>query len=232
MDSPAPLQPITEDDIAHFLVNTPGFFERHAGLLASVQLTSPHSQCAISLQERQAELLQRKIRDLELRMAGMLRLGRDNLGIAQRLQDLIADLLRARLASELPALLESGLKSHFGLPQVALRLWGLAPEFDQLDQAHGAGAPLRAWAAALERPYCGPNRGQEALAWLDQPEGAESVALLALRPAPGDKAFGLLVLASHDPQRFQASMETDFLRQLGELAGAALSRLLPDNSSP
>ncbi|MBS0607978.1 MAG: DUF484 domain-containing protein, partial [Proteobacteria bacterium] len=31
--------PITEDDIAHFLANTPGFFERHAELLASVTMS-------------------------------------------------------------------------------------------------------------------------------------------------------------------------------------------------
>ena len=29
--------PITEDDIANFLANTPDFFERHATLLATVQ---------------------------------------------------------------------------------------------------------------------------------------------------------------------------------------------------
>lgn len=232
MDSRPQFQPITEDDIAHFLANTPGFFERHAGLLASVQLTSPHSHRAISLQERQAELLRRKIRDLELRAAGMLRLGHDNGAIAERLLGWALALLRVNSARELPALVEAGLRQHFDLPQVALRLWGLAPAHADLDQAHGAGEPVRAWADALQRPYCGPGAGQEAIAWLDQPEAAASVALLALRPEPGAKAFGLLVLASPDPQRFQLSMETDFLRQLGELAGAALSRLLPDNSPP
>ena len=51
----AAMNPITEDDIANFLVNTPDFFERHAELLSTVKLTSPHSHRAISLQERQAE---------------------------------------------------------------------------------------------------------------------------------------------------------------------------------
>ena len=30
-----PITPITEDDIANFLVNTPDFFERHAALLST-----------------------------------------------------------------------------------------------------------------------------------------------------------------------------------------------------
>lgn len=232
MDSRPQLHPITEDDIAHFLANTPGFFERHAELLASVRLTSPHSRRAISLQERQAELLRRKIHDLELRAAGMLRLGRDNEAIAERLQGWTLALLRTNCTRELPTLVEAGLKGRFDLPQVALRLWDLAPAYADLDLAQGVDERLRAWADALQRPYCGPCAGQQAITWLEQPDAAASVALLALRPARGRKAFGLLLLASPDPQRFQLSMETDFLRQLGDLAGAALSRLLPDNRPP
>ena len=38
--------PITEDDIANYLGNTPDFFERHAELLAAVHLSSPHSNRA------------------------------------------------------------------------------------------------------------------------------------------------------------------------------------------
>jgi len=55
--------PITEDDIANYLANTPDFFERHAEMLAAVQLTSPHSQRAVSLQERQANMLRDKIKN-------------------------------------------------------------------------------------------------------------------------------------------------------------------------
>ncbi|MDD2730437.1 DUF484 family protein [Malikia sp.] len=232
MDSGTQFQPITEDDIAYFLVNTPGFFERHAELLASVQLGSPHGGRAISLQERQVELLRRKIHDLEFKMADMLRLGRDNVVIADRLLGWTQALLHAHSDRDLPDLLQAELKTRFQLTQVALRLWGLAPEFASLDQAHGASESERASAAALQQPYCGAHLGQEPVAWLDQPEAAASIALLPLRAEAGAPVFGLLVLASSDPQRFQPSMETDFLRHLGELAGAALSRLLPDNSSP
>jgi uncharacterized protein YigA (DUF484 family) len=40
-------------------------------------------------------------------------------------------------------------------------------------------------------------------------------------------AFGLLVLASPDPTRYTADMGTDFLARIGEVASAALTRLLP-----
>ena len=38
-------------------------------------------------------------------------------------------------------------------------------------------------------------------------------------------AVGLLVLGSPDPQRFDATMGTEFLTRLAELASAALMRL-------
>ena len=43
-----PIAPVTEGDIAEFLLQSPDFFERHAEVLAHVQLTSPHSQRAVS----------------------------------------------------------------------------------------------------------------------------------------------------------------------------------------
>ena len=62
------IQGITETDIANYLANSPGFFERHAELLASVQLSHPHGQRAVSLQERQAEMLREKIKGLEFKI--------------------------------------------------------------------------------------------------------------------------------------------------------------------
>ena len=81
-----PMNPITEDDIANYLANSPAFFERHAELLASVLLTSPHGNRAVSLQERQAEMLREKIRGLELKGAEMIRHGHENTAIADKLQ--------------------------------------------------------------------------------------------------------------------------------------------------
>ena len=43
--------------VAEWLKATPGFFDRHADLLAEVQLKSPHGDRAISLQEKQLGVL-------------------------------------------------------------------------------------------------------------------------------------------------------------------------------
>ena len=56
---------------------------------------------------------------------------------------------------------------------------------------------------------------------------AASLALIPLRDAqkPQSPAFGLLVLASPDANRYQDDMATDYLEHIGKMASAALSRL-------
>src|SRR3982750_2954757 len=93
---------ITESDIAEYLANTPGFFERHAELLASVQLTSPHGQRAVSLQERQMEMLRERIKGLERKIVEMIRNGQENVAIADRLHRWTRTLLLSVEAAALP----------------------------------------------------------------------------------------------------------------------------------
>ena len=76
-----------------------------------------------------------------------------------------------------------------------------------------------------ERALWRGQSGGEAAGWLDEPESLRSLALIALREAPGARAFGLLVIGSPDAQRFGRDMQVDFLMRMGQLASAALVRL-------
>ena len=216
---------ITEDDIANFLANTPDFFERHAELLATVQLSSGHGSRAVSLQERQAGMLREKIKGLETRMVEMIRHGHDNQAIADKLHAWTRQLLQTLQARDVPAAVVQGIISGFQVPQAAMRVWSVNSVF--LDEGFTAGASddVKTFAASLDAPYCGVNSGFEAVNWLAEPSLAVSVALIPLRADAASPVSGLLVLASPDAERFDADMGTDFLQTLGGLAGAALSRL-------
>ena len=117
------MNPITEDDIANFLVNTPDFFNRHAELLAAVRLTSPHGQRAVSLQERQAEMLREKIRALELRMMDLMRHGTENEVLVERQQRWVKTLLMTTNARDLPHTIADQIQHDFMVPQVAIKVW-------------------------------------------------------------------------------------------------------------
>lgn len=218
---------ITESDIASFLVETPGFFERHAELLASIQLTSPHGQRAVSLQERQMEMLREKVKGLELRIVEMIRHGQDNAAIADRLYRWTRAILLTQNPSDLPEVMVRELKHEFMVPRAALRVWGAADPFAALRFAQGASDDLRTFAASLTLPYCGVNSGFEACNWLEDPATVASVAMIPLRRGSSPGAFGLLVLGSPDATRYSADMGTEFLARIGEIASAGLSRLLP-----
>ena len=231
------MNPITEDDIANYLANTPDFFERHAQLLGAVQLTSPHGNRAVSLQERQAEMLREKIKALEHRVMDMVRHGNENAIIADKLQRWARNLLLVRASRALPATIAAEIRTQFMVPQVAIKVWDVDNRYGGEAFAEGVSQDAKSLASSLTEPYCGVNSGFEAVNWLDDTATALSLALIPLRDSVAGTAgaggsitnlppaFGMLVLASPDPQRFQGGMGTDFLERIAELASAALSRL-------
>jgi uncharacterized protein len=221
---------ITESDIADFLVNTPGFFERHAELLAAIQITSPHGQRAVSLQERQMEMLRDKHKGLEQRIVEMIRHGQENVAIADKLHKWTRAIMLTTNPGDLPAVLVNELKHQFMIPQAAIRVWGGAEAFNMLGFAKAVSDDARSFASSLSLPYCGINSGFEAASWLEDARLVQSMALIPLRsglPDAGPEAFGMLVLASPDPTRYSADMGTEFLARIGEIASAGLARLLP-----
>ena len=221
------VQGITEADIANYLANTPGFFERHAELLSSVQLTSPHGQRAVSLQERQMEMLRDRIKGLELKIVEMIRNGQENLNIADRLHRWTRTLLVTAHLGDLPQIAVDELKHQFLIPQAAIRLWGADEIYAGRAFAKPVSDDARSFAGSLSLPYCGVNAGFEAARWLDDPAAVMSIAMLPLRHGAEPNAFGLLVLGSPDPTRYSADMGTEFLMRIADIAGAAMSRLLP-----
>jgi uncharacterized protein YigA (DUF484 family) len=213
--------------IAQYLVDHPQFFEEYAGLLGEVKLSSPLTGRAVSLQERQMEVMRDKYRTLELRMAELIRHAEDNAAIANRFHGWTRQLLQAGAPGEAPAAMPravvDGLVQHFVVPHATLRLWDLAPAHAAGWYASGVSDDVRLFANGLRAPYCGLNRDFEAVRWLEDSAGVRSTVLVPLRAA--GSAFGLLVLGSPDPERFSAGMGTDFLVHIGETASAALAPL-------
>lgn len=225
MSNATGVQGITETDIANYLANTPGFFERHAELLSSIQLTSPHGPRAVSLQERQMDLLRERLKGFEHKIMEMIRHGQENAAIADRLHRYTRSLLTTTDAAALPDVLVRELMHQFLIPQAGIRVWGAAAEHAALPFAREVSADARSFASSLSLPYCGANAGFEAATWLDDPSTIASLALIPLRHGSSTDAFGLLVLGSPDPTRFAADMGTDFLMRIGEISSAGLSRL-------
>ncbi len=225
------VQGITEADIANCLAHTPGSFERPAELLATIRPASPHGTRAVSLQERQMDMLRERIKGLEHKIIEMIRAGQENVAIADRLHRWTRSLMLTADARDLPQVLVDQVKHQFMVPQAAVRLWGVDQAYADMPQAQGASEEARSLAQSLSLPFCGLNTGGDVVKWLEDAHTVASMAMIPLRHGAGEGCFGLLVLGSPDPTRYGADMGTDFLMRIGELASAALSRLLPSQAS-
>jgi uncharacterized protein YigA (DUF484 family) len=238
---------MNDREVAEYLLANPEFFAEHAEMLATIRLANPHGKSAVSLQERQMEMLRDKNKHLERRLAELLRYGHENDSIASKFNRWTIRVMGERDPYALPRTISNGLHDIFDVPQAALRVWDVAEPYTQAEFARHVGEEVRIFANSLTTPYCGANTGFEAAQWLvpavasvsddasaggpgESAHATESIALLALRDPEGKEeapTFGLLVMGSADPRRFHDGMATDFLTQIAALASAALSRLLP-----
>ena len=81
------MTPLTHpDQIAQYLLDHPSFFEAYPDLLASLAVPSPHGQRAVSLVERQVDILRERNKQFELKLAELVHHGRENDAIADKLQ--------------------------------------------------------------------------------------------------------------------------------------------------
>ncbi|HEU0203422.1 MAG TPA: DUF484 family protein [Burkholderiaceae bacterium] len=217
------------DDIARYLTEHPEFFDEHPDVLGALSIPHPQNGAAISLMERQSLVLRDRIRQLEGRMAELLRHGEENDVIADKVVRWARALLMQADAAHLPDVAVGELKEIFSVPFCAVRVWDVAPDYADLPCAVPVGEDVVRLANSMGAPFCGSNVGFEAAQWMNEGDAAviQSLAMLPLRVGASAAAFGLLVLGSPDKDRFQITMGTAFLSRIAELASAALARLRP-----
>lgn len=212
--------------VAQYLADHPHFFEEHASLLGDIKLSSPLTGRAVSLQERQMEVMREKYKLLELRLAELSRNALENATIANRFHSWNQTLLRERNPAGMAAAVADGLKKSFNVPAATLRLFNVAQQYAGEWFAADTSEDARLFANSLLEPYCGLNNDFEAVRWLDDADTIKSTVILALRtPGTREPAFGLLIMGSPDPERFTALMATDFLVHIAETASVALAPL-------
>ena len=211
--------------VADFLQLHPEFFQQHPELLTGLKLTTSLGGRTVSLQERQVEVLRDKIRQLELKLATLMRNAGSNDVIMSNFHQWVLRLLSDDENRDLPASLLGAMKESFNVPAATLRLWNTKSEYADewfiVDDEE-----IRAFADAQQQPLCGPAAGKPGVLWLDDAASMQSAALLPLRKPGEERSFGLLVLGSPDAQRFSSELATDILVRIGETASARLQYLI------
>jgi uncharacterized protein len=219
-----------EESIASYLQRHPEFFERHQAVLARLKLPHARGGAAISLVERQIEVLREKQAALEGKLAELVRVARANDAIAERLHRFTRRLLRVVPREEAIALIEAGLREDFDAFHAALVLIGThgdpdAPRFVRTVPADDPNLKSFESLFASGKPRCGQARDSQR-EFLFGPEGLE-LGSVALVPLGQKGSIGLLALGSADRDRFHPGMSTEFLARMAELVADSLSSCPP-----
>jgi uncharacterized protein YigA (DUF484 family) len=189
-----------------------------------MHLPNPHGSGTVSLAERQQVAQREKIHQIERKYNELLRFGIENDEKSIKIHNLTLALLNANILTEITEALNNSLQNEFGISSSKIMLWAEPKNtedlslsiFDEVDESS------RNWAEALIEPYCGklPN---EDLVSIKTNDNAKSYAMTALEIGT---PVGLLVMASDDEKRFYPEMGTVFVKRIGELISAALTRFV------
>ena len=232
MTSTLPATEIATDEapqrVADYLAQDPAFFERHPELLELLVLPHSRGGAAVSLIERQVEVLRDKNLALETRLNTLVHVARANEALVGKIHKLTRRLLTTTDRQSVINQLRQSLTEDFQLPDSALLLFGLGAVDLAIDRFVGVIDAKDPGLATFEsllshgKPRCGPIRDAQR----DFLFGSESshIQSAALLPLGGARPFGLLAIGSPDAKHFNPGMSTEFLAHIGELASDALAR--------
>nr|ART38769.1 G472 [uncultured bacterium] len=206
------------DQVAAYLLLNPDFFERHPQVFEALDVPHPTGG-AVSLVERQVAVLRERNRALTARLDAVIEAAHRHDDQYRKLFELAIALAACR---DIPALLHAlatHLRRDFGTD--ALRVLARQTCADDAALLVSAFDPAP-FAADIERskPRCLPQSELPTVQpYLDaQTASAAILPLAATEPA-------LLLLGSHDPERFSPELGTLLLERLAHLTGAHWHRL-------
>ena len=221
---------ITREHVARYLRTHSDFFMHHSELIETLAI--PHETgVAVSLVERQVELLRNKNKELDQKLHQLITVAKDNEKVSRRLHALTLGLVSIRGFDETLAGIQDLIHADFPGTKVMVRLFDLLPE-TEVNDCEAMDATLQK-SKLIQDLFSSRRRG---IAFLtkrqidnvfnneDTKKPIRSAAAVALKKK---HQLGVLFLGSTDANRFQSGMGTLFLGNLGEIVGAKLQQFAP-----
>ena len=214
-----------ELQLISLLKQSPDILQRRPELLAELEV--PHdSGGAVSLIERQIGVLREKNRQLDRRLCELMDVARDNERLAQSRHRIATNLLGAHDLDDVVSIVLDELGNELKADFAVIRLFTtsqvlleqspalfLSPDEDGLN--------VFKTMREQKNPVCGRSTSeQKKFLFAGDADSIESAAII---PLFAGADLGLIGLGSCDGSRFQPTMGTQFLSQMGELVSAALA---------
>lgn len=223
-ESAAAAVEISAETVSEYLTAHPEFFAKHPELLETVDLRHK-AGTAVSLIERQVEILRAKNQRLEDRLTRLMDAARSNEKRAESVHRLARTLMRAPSLAAVAVGLRQCMREEFDVDETFVGL--SAPTYKRHDiegitslEAEGKIAKAFENFVRTRLIECGPI--SESRAKLLFP-GAKTLPLsAAIVPLEKEKSLGMIALGSRDAERFQPRQGKLFLEMTADLVAAAI----------
>ena len=212
--------PLTDLSVAKYLKNHPCFFENYPELLLELKMTH-QSGAAISLIQKQVELLRERCAHQQKTIQNTLEIARENSDLFEAIKNLTLRLLEVRDFETLKTYLEDNLRRDFGAHAIQLIV---NDESFENNETH----ELIAQQHSNNTAYCcGRLSHEERERFFPNHLDVRSYAKIPLRFLSNTKYVkpqaGVLLIGSQHPDNFHPSKDTLFLQFIGNM----LQRILP-----
>ncbi len=215
----------TDLQLISLLRENPDILERHPELVAVLEVAH-QSGGAVSLIERQVAVLRQKIQAQENRLRELMDVARDNERLAETSHRLAVDLLATHDVDDVVSIVLDTFRAELSADHAVVKLF--TEDADLIERSAGLFVDvnddaLKAFKTMLQHKntVCGKST-EEQKAYLFA-ENAERIKSVAIIPLIAGANLGLIGLGADNTQRFNSSMGTDFLSQVGELISASLA---------
>jgi len=227
LDNPS----ISADAVQAYLEQHPDFFVGRDALLE--RITVPHdSGKAVSLVERQVNILRERNVDMRHRLNKLLSSAKDNDQLFEKTKRLILSMLDAKNLDELNIAVEESFTQDFQINMSKLIV------LDEPTNYLRDNTKVVALSDAQQKVGNIIN-GNKAVCGVLKPDELEflfggranEVGSAAVTPLLNGKVIGILALGSFDDKYFRSSMGTLFLSYVGEVLARALPRFMIQNKT-
>ncbi len=210
---------LDEQLVKDYLLANPQFFLNHPDLMASVRL--PHQERgAVSLVERQQEVLRAKVQVLEEEITLLMTVARQNEGIFLTFSELYLQLIECSDEKALYDAMLEIISSKLNLPGVYLKCFN--DDGGEFHISRSVLKPLIDHRLARKDYYFGRLNAEEQLMLFDPELNIQSAALMLL----GENGqTGIVAFGSVDENHFYPGMDILFLSELAKILAKMIEKI-------
>lgn len=216
-----------EEAVSRYLEDHPDYFQRYPETLARLLLPHETGGKAVSLIERQVQVLREQNQALSRQMRELVGNARENDVLSGRLHRFATAMIGCSSLDDVLDTTYDLLRQEFKLDAVVILLRGRPVQGGRAELVPEDDRRLNALFQQLSagKPICGGKFEDSLMSYLFSGRAAE-IRSSALIPLGEKNPRGVLGLGTQDPYRFHPGMGTVYLTRLGEMLTHGLARYL------